>query len=99
MRTSLDKPGWRPSDMARPRVKLEHVPYRIASGKIRIGGVSYAVAAEIDGPGSGMCAGCSSRSPPARRRPSYWPWVVCSSLIRRWFPVTASWSGVSGPGW
>lgn len=36
--------------MARPRVKPEHGPYRIAGGKIRIGGVSYGVAGEIDDP-------------------------------------------------
>jgi molybdopterin/thiamine biosynthesis adenylyltransferase len=36
--------------MARPRVKPEHGPYRIADGKIRIGGVSYGVAGELDDP-------------------------------------------------
>ena len=39
-----------PSLMSRPRVKPEHAPYRIAGGKIRIGGVSYGVAAEIADP-------------------------------------------------
>jgi molybdopterin/thiamine biosynthesis adenylyltransferase len=33
-----------------PRVKPEHAPYRIAGGKVRIGGVSYGLAAEIDDP-------------------------------------------------
>lgn len=33
--------------MRRPRVKPEHAPYRIAGGKIRIGGVSYGLAGEI----------------------------------------------------
>jgi hypothetical protein len=34
--------------MLRPKVKPEHAPYRIAGGKkIRIGGVSYGLAAEI----------------------------------------------------
>lgn len=47
---ALAESGWQPSDMARPRVKPEHVPYRIGDGKIRIGGVSYGVAAEIDDP-------------------------------------------------
>jgi len=47
----MRKPGWHPSDMTRPRVKPEHVPYRIAGGKIRVGGVSYGVAAEIEDPG------------------------------------------------
>lgn len=36
--------------MDRPRVKPEHAPYRIAPGKIRIGGVSYGPAAEIADP-------------------------------------------------
>jgi molybdopterin/thiamine biosynthesis adenylyltransferase len=36
--------------MSRPRVKPEHVPYRIADGKIRIGGVAYGLAAEISDP-------------------------------------------------
>lgn len=36
--------------MRRPRVKPEHQPYRIAGGKIRIGGVSYGVAGEIEDP-------------------------------------------------
>lgn len=34
-----------------PRVKPEHRPYRVAGGKIRIGGVSYGVAGEIEDPG------------------------------------------------
>ncbi len=37
----------RPVPMLRPRVKPEHAPYRIAGGKIRIGGVSYGLAGEI----------------------------------------------------
>jgi molybdopterin/thiamine biosynthesis adenylyltransferase len=36
--------------MARPRVKPEHAPYRVADGKIRIGGVSYGLAAELADP-------------------------------------------------
>jgi molybdopterin/thiamine biosynthesis adenylyltransferase len=36
--------------MLRPRVKPEHAPYRIAGGKLRIGGVSYGLAAEISDP-------------------------------------------------
>lgn len=36
--------------MLRPRVKSEHAPYRIAGGKIRIGWVSYGIAAEISDP-------------------------------------------------
>jgi molybdopterin/thiamine biosynthesis adenylyltransferase len=36
--------------MLRPRVKAEHAPYRISSGRIRIGGVSYGIAAEISDP-------------------------------------------------
>jgi len=36
--------------MSRPRVKPEHAPYRIAGGKIRIGGVAYGLAAEISDP-------------------------------------------------
>jgi len=39
-----------PMPMLRPRVKPEHAPYRIGGGKIRIGGVSYGVAAEIQDP-------------------------------------------------
>jgi hypothetical protein len=39
--------GQDPVAMLRPRVKPEHGPYRIAGGKIRIGGFSYGVAAEI----------------------------------------------------
>jgi molybdopterin/thiamine biosynthesis adenylyltransferase len=36
--------------MARPQVKPEHLPSRIAGGRIRIGGASYGIAAEIDDP-------------------------------------------------
>jgi hypothetical protein len=36
--------------MLRPRVKPEHAPYRIAGGRIRIGGLSYGLAAEITDP-------------------------------------------------
>jgi molybdopterin-synthase adenylyltransferase len=36
--------------MLRPQVKPEHRPYRIAGGKIRIGGLSYGIAAEIADP-------------------------------------------------
>jgi molybdopterin-synthase adenylyltransferase len=36
--------------MRRPRVKPEHAPYRISGGRIRIGGVSYGIAAEISDP-------------------------------------------------
>ncbi len=39
-----------PIAMLRPRVKSEHGPYRIAGGKIRIGWVSYGIAAEISDP-------------------------------------------------
>jgi molybdopterin/thiamine biosynthesis adenylyltransferase len=40
-----------PVVMLRPKVKPEHAPYRIAGGeKIRIGGVSYGLAAEIADP-------------------------------------------------
>jgi hypothetical protein len=31
-------------------VKPEHAPYRIAGGRIRIGGLSYGLAAEITDP-------------------------------------------------
>lgn len=37
-------------DMNRPRVKPEHTPYRIGGGKIRIGGVSFGIAGEIEDP-------------------------------------------------
>ncbi len=37
--------------MLRPRVKPEHAPYRIAGNKIRIGWISYGIAAEISDPG------------------------------------------------
>jgi molybdopterin-synthase adenylyltransferase len=36
--------------MGRPRVKPEHLPYRIGGGRIRIGGVSYGPAGEIEDP-------------------------------------------------
>jgi molybdopterin/thiamine biosynthesis adenylyltransferase len=36
--------------MRRPRLKAEHAPYRIAGHRIRIGGVSYGIAAEIEDP-------------------------------------------------
>jgi molybdopterin/thiamine biosynthesis adenylyltransferase len=36
--------------MIRPRVKPEHAPYRVADGKIRIGGVSFGLAAEVSDP-------------------------------------------------
>jgi hypothetical protein len=40
-----------PVRMLRPKVKPEHAPYRIARGrKIRIGGVSYGLAAELADP-------------------------------------------------
>ena len=39
-----------PVPMTRPRVKPEHAPYRVADGKIRIGGVSYGLAAELADP-------------------------------------------------
>jgi molybdopterin-synthase adenylyltransferase len=39
-----------PTAMRRPRVKAEHAPYRIAGNKIRIGWVSYGIAAEIIDP-------------------------------------------------
>jgi hypothetical protein len=39
-----------PTVMRRPRVKSEHAPYRIAGNKIRIGWVSYGIAAEIADP-------------------------------------------------
>jgi hypothetical protein len=43
--------------MLRPKVKPEHAPYRIAGGtKIRIGGVSYGLAAEIADPGGWVWA-------------------------------------------
>jgi len=39
-----------PVVMRRPRVKPEHAPYRISDGRIRIGGVSYGIAAEVKDP-------------------------------------------------
>ena len=33
--------------MNRPRVKPEHAPYRVGADRIRIGGASYGIAAEI----------------------------------------------------
>jgi molybdopterin/thiamine biosynthesis adenylyltransferase len=36
--------------MRRPRVKPEHAPYRIADGRIRIGGPTYGIAAEVEDP-------------------------------------------------
>jgi molybdopterin-synthase adenylyltransferase len=36
--------------MLKPRIKPEHAPYRIADGKIRIGWVSFGIAAEISDP-------------------------------------------------
>ncbi|MQA88388.1 MAG: ThiF family adenylyltransferase [Streptosporangiales bacterium] len=36
--------------MLRPRVKPEHAPYRISGGRIRLGGVSYGIAAEVKDP-------------------------------------------------
>jgi molybdopterin-synthase adenylyltransferase len=36
--------------MLQPRVKAEHAPYRISHGRIRIGGVSFGLAAEISDP-------------------------------------------------
>lgn len=39
-----------PSAMLRPRVKPEHAPYRIDGGRIRIGGASFGIAAEIADP-------------------------------------------------
>lgn len=46
----LNDPAYLAVQMIRPRVKPEHAPYRIADGKIRIGGVSYGLAAEISDP-------------------------------------------------
>jgi molybdopterin-synthase adenylyltransferase len=39
-----------PVPMLRPRVKPEHAAYRVAGGKIRIGGVSFGLAAELSDP-------------------------------------------------
>ncbi|GIH19787.1 HesA/MoeB/ThiF family protein [Rugosimonospora africana] len=53
MGASLDQvsgAGRAPLPMRRPRVKPEHAPYRIQGGLIRIGGVSYGVAAEVRDP-------------------------------------------------
>jgi len=36
--------------MSRPRIKPEHVPYRITGGRIRLGGGAYGIAAEIADP-------------------------------------------------
>jgi molybdopterin-synthase adenylyltransferase len=36
--------------MRRPRVKPEHAPYRVSGGRIRIGGLTYGIAAEITDP-------------------------------------------------
>lgn len=36
--------------MLQPRLKAEHAPYRISGGRIRIGGASYGIAAEMDDP-------------------------------------------------
>ncbi len=36
--------------MRRPRVKPEHAPYRVGGERIRIGGMSYGLAAEIEDP-------------------------------------------------
>lgn len=38
------------ASMRRPQLKAEHAPYRISGHRIRIGGVSYGIAAEIDDP-------------------------------------------------
>jgi molybdopterin/thiamine biosynthesis adenylyltransferase len=40
-------PEVRQITMRRPRVKPEHSPFRISGGRIRIGGASYGIAAEI----------------------------------------------------
>jgi molybdopterin-synthase adenylyltransferase len=44
------RPEATPVAMQRPRIKPEHAPYRISGGRIRIGGVSYGIAAEIEDP-------------------------------------------------
>lgn len=36
--------------MRKPRLKAEHAPYRISGNRIRIGGVSFGIAAEIEDP-------------------------------------------------
>jgi molybdopterin/thiamine biosynthesis adenylyltransferase len=43
-------PGQGRGTVRRPRVKPEHAPYRISGGRIRIGGESYGIAAEISDP-------------------------------------------------
>jgi molybdopterin/thiamine biosynthesis adenylyltransferase len=40
--------------MHRPRIKPEHAPYRIAGGRIRIGGVTFGIAAEVDDPAGSL---------------------------------------------
>lgn len=40
----------RASSFRRPTIKPEHVPYRIADQRIRIGGVVYGIAAELHDP-------------------------------------------------
>jgi molybdopterin/thiamine biosynthesis adenylyltransferase len=39
-----------PIGMLKPQLKAEHTPYRISGNRIRIGGVSYGIAAEIEDP-------------------------------------------------
>lgn len=51
----------------KPQVKPEHAPHRISGGKIRIGGVSYGIAAEIKDPSGAiwdlLSASDGTRSP------------------------------------
>lgn len=37
-------------DMHRPRCKPEHFPFRISGGRLRIGGITYGIAAEVEDP-------------------------------------------------
>jgi len=36
--------------MIRPRVKPEHAAYRIAGNRVRLGGLSFGIAAEVEDP-------------------------------------------------
>jgi molybdopterin-synthase adenylyltransferase len=46
--------GSTPVAMSRPAVKPEHAPYRIADGRIRLGGVVFGIAAEVVDPTGAM---------------------------------------------
>jgi ThiF family protein len=82
--------------MRRPRVKPEHAPHRLSGGRIRIGGVSYGIAAEISDPdGSGYLEDAAAPDPAELsdrdkerydRARGYYRWLDLTPRASTWEP-------------